>query len=94
LDVKRLKLANSVNVPEVPCSEEATRENRTNLQTASERPQPPGIIGGQIAAIPAIELDEEATVQVPDDLDTRSLPDDDLRWELLPICHDNLNRLA
>jgi hypothetical protein len=36
-----------------------------------------GIIGGQIPAIPASELDEEATMQLPDDSDTRLLPIDD-----------------
>jgi len=36
-----------------------------------------GIIGGQIPAIPALELDPEAIMQLPDDSDSRSLPDDD-----------------
>jgi hypothetical protein len=36
-----------------------------------------GIIGGQIPAIPALELDEETAKQLPDDSDTRSLADDD-----------------
>ena len=33
-----------------------------------------GIIGGQIPAIPALELYDEATRQLPDDSDARSLP--------------------
>jgi hypothetical protein len=36
-----------------------------------------GIIGGQIPAIPALELDDEAARQLPEESATRSLPDDD-----------------
>ena len=36
-----------------------------------------GIIGGQIPAIPALELDDEADRQLPEESETRSLPDDD-----------------
>ncbi len=36
-----------------------------------------GIIGGQIPAIPALELDDEADRQLPEESATRSLPDDD-----------------
>lgn len=36
-----------------------------------------GIIGGQIPVIPALELDEEAIRRLPDDSDTKSLPDDE-----------------
>jgi hypothetical protein len=34
-----------------------------------------GIIGGQIPAIPALELDDDATKQLPDDSDTEPQPD-------------------
>ena len=43
---------------------------------------------------PALEIDEEATMQLPEKSETRSLPDDEYRWDWLPICHDNLNRLS
>jgi hypothetical protein len=36
-----------------------------------------GIIGGQIPVIPALELDEEETKQLPDGSDTPSSLDDD-----------------
>jgi hypothetical protein len=36
-----------------------------------------GIIGGQIPVIPALELDEEDTKQLPEESETSSLPDDD-----------------
>jgi hypothetical protein len=36
-----------------------------------------GIIGGQIPVIPALELDEETIRRLPDDSDTKSLPNDD-----------------
>ena len=36
-----------------------------------------GIIGGQIPAIPALELDNEATKQLPDASDAEPLPDSD-----------------
>ena len=36
-----------------------------------------GIIGGQIPAIPALELDGEATKQLPGESETTSLPDDE-----------------
>jgi hypothetical protein len=36
-----------------------------------------GIIGGQIPAIPALELDEETAKQLPEESDTGPLPEDD-----------------
>jgi hypothetical protein len=36
-----------------------------------------GIIGGQIPTIPALELDDETTKQLPDGSETTSLPDDE-----------------
>ena len=36
-----------------------------------------GIIGGQIPVIPALDLDEEDTKQLPEESETSSLPDDD-----------------
>jgi hypothetical protein len=36
-----------------------------------------GIIGGQIPAIPALELDEETAKQLPEESDTEPLPEDD-----------------